>query len=296
MASLLEPPSGHLAGDQAPATRRADPRVTGHEPAPWWPLPSPNGGGPAFGLHAAKKKKTTPPKTKPIITTYTAHNRCKTWRNKEVRTQSQLRSQPQPPVYSPPQETNKFIPLATSKHSRAARRATSPGIDTDKSLKNVKPPPSDTTKKPDVLAAHHSSGITKKKRKVILSTKARKRQEKSMDRAEAVMDRTSTKVEKSKGSFRVIQSRKKTWDEVNREALGLPEPVVVPGKKAKASKKQAEDEFVAEFYAAKEGDEVMKGAEEEGGVVESGPVGAAAVPESGAGEGEVEGEWEDEVL
>lgn len=203
---------------------------------------------------------------------------------------------PNPPFTPPPQETNKFIPLATSKHSRAARRATSPGIDTDKSLKNVKPPPSDTTKKPDVLAAHHSSGITKKKRKVILSTKARKRQEKSMDRAEAVMDRTSTKVEKSKGSFRVIQSRKKTWDEVNREALGLPEPVVVPGKKAKASKKQAEDEFVAEFYAAKEGDEVMKGAEEEGGVVESGPVGAAAVPESGAGEGEVEGEWEDEVL
>lgn len=250
-------------------------------------------GGPAFGLHAAKKKKPplqspnpSSPLTPPTVTA--KHGETKRYAHSP-------NYAPSPnPRLPPPQETNKSIPLATSKHSRAARRATSPGIDTDKSLKNVKPPPSDTTKKPDVLAAHHSSGITKKKRKVILSTKARKRQEKSMDRAEAVMDRTSTKVEKSKGSFRVIQSRKKTWDEVNREALGLPEPVVVPGKKAKASKKQAEDEFVAEFYAAKEGDEVMKGAEEEGGVVEPGPVGAAAVPESGAGEGE--GEWEDEVL
>lgn len=184
-------------------------------------------------------------------------------------------------------------PPATSKHSRAARRATSPGIDTDKSLKTVKPPPTSSTTTPSVLAAHHNAGITKKKRKVVLSTKARKRQEKSMDRAEAVMDRTTTKVEKSKGSFRVIQSRKKTWDEVNREALGLPEPVV-PGKKAKAvSKKQAsaEDEAVAEFNAvAKDGDEVM-----EEGAEKSGAVGAAAVSEStGAGEGE--GEWEDEVL
>ncbi|KAK0754826.1 Alb1-domain-containing protein [Schizothecium vesticola] len=176
---------------------------------------------------------------------------------------------------------------ATSKHSRAARRATSPGIDTDKSLKNVKPPPADS-KKPDVLAAHRSGGIIKKRRKVVLSTKARKRQEKSMDRAEAVMDRTSTKVEKSKGSFRVIQSRKKTWDEINRGALGLVEPPPPPAaaaKKVKASKNQAEDEYVAEFYAGDD-DADMKGAAEEG--VKSGPV--AVAPELGPVEGE------DEVL
>lgn len=197
-----------------------------------------------------------------------------------------------PTPHLSPTKTNICPPAATSKHSRAARRATSPGIDTDKSLKNVKPPPTSSTTTPSVLAAHHNAGITKKKRKVVLSTKARKRQEKSMDRAEAVMDRTTTKVEKSKGSFRVIQSRKKTWDEVNREALGLPEPVV-PGKKVKATKKQAsaEDEAVAEFYAAaKDGDEVMQE-----GAEKSGRVGTAAVSEStGAGEGE--GEWEDEVL
>lgn len=280
VASLLEPPLGPPCRGPCCCHPTHGPRagtlVAVAKPQ-WW--------GACF-RPAAKEKKNTPPKSKPIITTYTAHSHRKTWRNKEVRSQSQ------PPIYPPPPKPNKFPRLATSKHSRAARRATSPGIDTDKSLKNVKPPPSDTAnKKPDILAAHHSSGITKKKRKVVLSTKARKRQEKSMDRAEAVMDRTSTKVEKSKGSFRVIQSRKKTWDEVNREALGLPEPVA-PVKKGKASKKQAEDEYVAEFYAKDGGDEEMKGAGEGG--VESGPVVGAAVPESGAGEGE--GEWEDEVL
>jgi len=122
---------------------------------------------------------------------------------------------------------------------------------------------------------------------VVLSTKARKRQEKSMDRAEAVMDRTSTKVEKSKGSFRVIQSRKKTWDEINRDALGLvePPPPAAAAKKGKASKNQAEDDYVAEFYAG-DNDADMKGPAEEG--VKSGPV--AAAPESGSVGGE------DEVL
>ncbi|KAK1835850.1 Alb1-domain-containing protein [Podospora conica] len=178
---------------------------------------------------------------------------------------------------------------ATSKHSRAARRATSPGIDTDKSLKHVKPPTD--AKKPDVLAAHHSGGITKKKRKVVLSTKARKRQEKSMDRAEAVMDRTTTKVEKSKGSFRVIQSRKKTWDEINREALELVDPPLVvaaaaAAKKGKASKDKAGGEHVAKIRAGDD-DADMKETEAS---VETGP--AAAAPG-------LEPEWvdvEDEVL
>ncbi|KAK0626654.1 Alb1-domain-containing protein [Immersiella caudata] len=126
-------------------------------------------------------------------------------------------------------------------HSRAARRATSPGIDTDKSLKNVKPP---EDSRPNTLAAHHSAGITKKKRKVVMSHKARKRHEKSMDRAEAVMGRTENKVKKSVDHFKVIKSRNRAWDEINREVSGVE---ILPKKKA--SKDPSGDAAVAAFYA-----------------------------------------------
>lgn len=39
-----------------------------------------------------------------------------------------------------------------------------------------------------------------------------------MDMAEAVMERTSKKVEKSKGRSRVVQDRAKRWEDVNRVA------------------------------------------------------------------------------
>ncbi|KAG7288990.1 hypothetical protein NEMBOFW57_005350 [Staphylotrichum longicolle] len=123
-----------------------------------------------------------------------------------------------------------------SKHSRAARRATSPSIDTDKSLKEVRVPQESVDRRPAVLAAHHAGGVTKKAksgRKAVLSTKARRRQEKSADRAEAIMDRTSVKVQKSKGHARVIDSRKKTWDQINKEAFDREEPPKL-SKKAKA--------------------------------------------------------------
>ncbi|KAK3398994.1 Alb1-domain-containing protein [Sordaria brevicollis] len=140
---------------------------------------------------------------------------------------------------------------ALRKHSRAARRATSPGIDLDKSLKGIKPPQESVNLRPTVLAAHHNSGITKKTKKKQLSSKARKRQEKSMDRAEAIMDRTSTKVAKSKGKAAVIESRKRTWDEVNVVALAEIGKELPTGKKEKKVDKEllAEDEVVRQFYA-----------------------------------------------
>ncbi|KAI1391248.1 Alb1-domain-containing protein [Hypoxylon trugodes] len=105
---------------------------------------------------------------------------------------------------------------APSIHSRAARRATSPGIDTDKSLKNVQPPPESVDYRPSVLAIHNGAGITKKTKKSRnMSSKARRRHEKDQDRAAAIMERTEQKVAKSKGQARTIQSRRKTWDEVN---------------------------------------------------------------------------------
>ncbi|PQE05595.1 Ribosome biogenesis Alb1 protein [Rutstroemia sp. NJR-2017a BBW] len=106
---------------------------------------------------------------------------------------------------------------ATSVHSRAAKRASSPSIDTDKSLKDVKAPV-ETTYHPQVLAVHQGAGVSKKKNgKKQLSAKARRRQEKGMDRAEAVMDRTERKVEKSKGRGRNVQERAKNWDELNKK-------------------------------------------------------------------------------
>ncbi|RSL39189.1 hypothetical protein CEP53_014243 [Fusarium sp. AF-6] len=104
-------------------------------------------------------------------------------------------------------------------HSRAARRATSPSIDADKSLKDVKPPPRSAPHRPSVLAAQHSAGVSKKsKRKTAMSAKARRRHEKGLEMAEAVIERTRTKVEKSKGRGKSIQLRSKAWEEINRVA------------------------------------------------------------------------------
>jgi hypothetical protein len=107
-------------------------------------------------------------------------------------------------------------------HSRAAKRASSPSIDTDKSLKNVQPPTELKSHRPSVLAVHQSAGVTKKSkngRKSVLSAKAKRRQERGMDRAEAVMDRTETKVQKSKVRARSVQERAKAWDELNKNVV-----------------------------------------------------------------------------
>lgn len=111
-----------------------------------------------------------------------------------------------------------------------------------------------------MLAAHHSGGVIKKAksgRKVVLSSRARRRQEKSADRAEVVMERTALKVQRSKGHARVIHSRKKTWDEVNKEVF---ERDAKPQLSKKAKAKMEEDAMVADFYADKDGDAEMDGA------------------------------------
>ncbi|KAK4151317.1 Alb1-domain-containing protein [Chaetomidium leptoderma] len=173
-----------------------------------------------------------------------------------------------------------------SLHSRASRRATSPSIDTDKSLKHVQPPQDSVDRRPAVLAAHHAGGVIKKTktgRKAVPSFKARKRQERSMDRAEAIMDRTALKVQKSKVSAKVIESRKKTWDEVNREAFDREEQRKL-GKKAKA--KMDEDAVVAAFYADTDGDGDAEMMEEGAGDDEKENSGVAAAPVQAADETE----------
>jgi hypothetical protein len=114
--------------------------------------------------------------------------------------------------------------LAASVHSRAVRRATSPGIDLDKSLKDVKPPSDAREIRPSVLAIHQGAGITKKSkhgRKSVVSARAARRKEKGMDRAEAFMDKKEKKVEKSKGRSKNVQDRSKAWEVQNKAILEI---------------------------------------------------------------------------
>lgn len=68
---------------------------------------------------------------------------------------------------------------------------------------------------------HQNAGVTKKSkrgRKAVLSTRARKRHERGLERAEEIVDRTSNKVLKSKKSAANIAGRKKGWDDINAQA------------------------------------------------------------------------------
>jgi hypothetical protein len=130
-------------------------------------------------------------------------------------------------------------------------------------------------RRPAVLAAHHASGVTKKaktNRKAVMSSKARRRHEKHLGRAEAVMDRTAVKVQKSKGKAKIISSRKKAWEEINEQVQGLEGK---PKLSKKARTKAEEDAMVAAFYADDDGDEQM---EEAGHDTEAHGNDAEAVP------------------
>ncbi|KAM3497183.1 hypothetical protein MY10362_009459 [Beauveria mimosiformis] len=109
-----------------------------------------------------------------------------------------------------------------SKRSRAARRATSPSIDTDKSLKTVVPPArSKPTERPSVLAVRHAAGVQKRtsQRKARVSAKARRRREKGMEMAEAVLERTSSKVKRSWDRQRTVDKRRQGWDAINKDVV-----------------------------------------------------------------------------
>lgn len=90
--------------------------------------------------------------------------------------------------------------------SRAARRATSPSIDVDKSIKDAKPPP-EKEAIPAVLAARNDSGISKKKKQKPMSRQKRLRQEKGLQRADIVIDKLESRVVKSKTKAQTIKDR-----------------------------------------------------------------------------------------
>jgi hypothetical protein len=89
----------------------------------------------------------------------------------------------------------------------------------ESTLKELPRRSSTTTTRPSVLAAQHSAGISKKRTKATkMSSKARRRHERGIQMAEAVLDRTMHKVEKSKGRGRSVQDRAKAWDLINKKA------------------------------------------------------------------------------
>ncbi|EXJ63342.1 uncharacterized protein A1O5_11663 [Cladophialophora psammophila CBS 110553] len=96
--------------------------------------------------------------------------------------------------------------------SRASKRATSPSIDVDKSLKDA-PRASDAT---PILSARPNSGITKAKRKQKpLSRGQRRRHERGLARAEMVQDQFARKIEDASHRLRKRRERKGIWEEVN---------------------------------------------------------------------------------
>ena len=97
---------------------------------------------------------------------------------------------------------------APSLHSREAKRASSPSINLDKSLKSTNPPTESLDHRPSVLALHHGAGVTKKAKKGrAMSSKAKKRQERSLEKAELVLDRTEVKLAKSTGRAKTVKER-----------------------------------------------------------------------------------------
>ncbi|KAI1328773.1 Alb1-domain-containing protein [Xylariaceae sp. FL0255] len=139
---------------------------------------------------------------------------------------------------------------ALSIHSRAARRATSPGIDTDKSLKNVRAPAESINHRPSVLAIHHGAGVSKKQKNGrAMSSKARKRHEKAQDRAATILERTQNKIDQSKGQSRSIQARRKAWEDINGSIVAS---TTAADPKLKVERQDDESELDDEMESAQD--------------------------------------------
>lgn len=71
-----------------------------------------------------------------------------------------------------------------------------------------------------MLAAHRSAAVQKKKtaRKAQMSARARRRHEKGLEMAESVCERTAAKVQRSVHRQRVVNARRKAWDDINKLA------------------------------------------------------------------------------
>ncbi|KAF2279946.1 uncharacterized protein EI97DRAFT_358578, partial [Westerdykella ornata] len=102
-------------------------------------------------------------------------------------------------------------------HSRAARRAVSPSIDLDKSIKTATPDsPKQKAAKPHVLASQNA-GVSKKTKSKPLKRQQRLRHLKGLERAADNLDKLELKVQKSVAREKNVRERRKGWEEVNGE-------------------------------------------------------------------------------
>ncbi|KAI9711842.1 MAG: hypothetical protein M1820_001987 [Bogoriella megaspora] len=101
-----------------------------------------------------------------------------------------------------------------SHRSRAARRAVSPSINTDKSLKNVEVPVETAQFQANILSLR-SGGIEKKKSKPLRRQK-RLRQQKGAEKADRNFDKLDNKVAKSREKGKKVKARRGNWDDLNR--------------------------------------------------------------------------------
>ncbi len=120
--------------------------------------------------------------------------------------------------------------------SRAARRGASPPAKDSA----VKPSAKETDYKPWLHNAQNA-GITKKQKAKPLKRQQKVRQQRAMEKADAVVDKLERKVADSKARSKRIQSRAKAWEELNAQSASV--------------KKTAADETVVQ--------DAMVGAEDE---------------------------------
>ena len=97
---------------------------------------------------------------------------------------------------------------AKSLHSRAARRAVSPSLDVDKSITSLPRPETTISVGTSALGSQHNSGVSKKKKSKQKSRAQKLRQEKGLQRAEIVMDKTEKKVSNSVQRGKRVKARK----------------------------------------------------------------------------------------
>ncbi|CAI7634439.1 hypothetical protein N7533_004720 [Penicillium manginii] len=101
-------------------------------------------------------------------------------------------------------------------NKRAARRAATPE---DKSIAALPRADSPTTSRPSLLADRANAGVSKKKKSNSKITRAQRlRQQKGMERAEAVSDQLQIKRSKSIVRAKAIKTRSSEWEDTNRTA------------------------------------------------------------------------------
>ncbi|CAI7582253.1 unnamed protein product [Penicillium pancosmium] len=101
-------------------------------------------------------------------------------------------------------------------NTRAARRAATPE---DKSIAALPRADSPTTSRPSLLADRANIGVSKKKKNNSKITRAQRlRQQKGLERAEAVSDQLLLKRSKSIVKAKAIKTRSAEWEDTNRTA------------------------------------------------------------------------------